>query len=78
MLAPAAFNTVTGPRHFQLLAQARAIDSQSFVAPAPRIGSNCFLPFLRHSLAVSPMEKCWDSWTASRDSYHFVGFVSSG
>lgn len=28
---PGAFNTVTGPPHYQLLARARALDSQSFV-----------------------------------------------
>ncbi len=58
MLAPAAFNTVTGPRHFQLLAQARAIDSQSFVAAcSPALDQTASYPSYGHSLAVSPMGK---------------------
>lgn len=31
-LAPGAFNTTTGPVHWELLAKARAVDNQLFVA----------------------------------------------
>jgi omega-amidase len=32
MLYPGAFNTTTGPLHWELLARARAVDNQIFVA----------------------------------------------
>jgi omega-amidase len=32
LVFPASFNATTGPLHFQLLGQARALDTQSFVA----------------------------------------------
>ncbi len=58
MVAPAAFNTVTGPRHFRLLAQARAIDSQSFVAAcSPALDESASYHSYGHSLVVSPMGK---------------------
>ena len=58
MAAPAAFNTVTGPRHFRLLAQARAVDSQSFVAACgPALDETASYHSYGHSLAVSPMGK---------------------
>lgn len=56
MVVPAAFNTVTGPRHFRLLAQARAVDSQSFVAVCgPALDETASYHSYGHSLAVSPM-----------------------
>lgn len=58
MVVPAAFNTVTGPRHFRLLAQARAIDSQSFVAACgPALDGDAAYHSYGHSLVVSPMGK---------------------
>lgn len=32
MIYPGAFNTTTGPLHWELLARARAVDNQIFVA----------------------------------------------
>ena len=58
MVVPAAFNTVTGPRHFQLLNQARAIDSQSFVASCgPALDQSASYHSYGHSQVVSPMGK---------------------
>lgn len=58
MVVPAAFNTVTGPRHFRLLAQARAIDTQSFVAACgPALDQKASYHAYGHSLLVSPLGK---------------------
>jgi hypothetical protein len=53
---PAAFNMVTGPRHWHLLARMRAVDNQQFVflcSPARDTGAE-YVAY-GHSLIVSPM-----------------------
>lgn len=55
LIYPAAFGTVTGPAHWELLMRARAIDNQVFVigaAPAQTIGAK--YQAYGHSIAVDP------------------------
>ena len=55
LVYPGAFNTVTGPLHWQLLAQARAVDNQCFVlvcSPARAEGAS--YQAWGHSTAVGP------------------------
>ncbi len=62
LVYPGAFNTVTGPVHWQLTAQARAVDSQQFVllcSPA-RDESADYIAW-GHSLVVDP----WGTVVAS-------------
>jgi omega-amidase len=53
---PAAFNTTTGPRHWQLLMRARAVDTQCYVlacsSARPEGGEG--YPSYGHSLVVDP------------------------
>ena len=58
LIYPGAFNTVTGPLHWQLLARARAVDNQVYVAlcsPARDLGAGYHA--WGHSLVVDPMAK---------------------
>lgn len=55
MIYPGAFNTTTGPLHWELLARSRAVDNQIFVildSPARDLSSSYHA--YGHSLAVSP------------------------
>lgn len=54
IVVPAAFNTTTGPAHWELLARARAVDNQVFVAlcsPAS-VATDSFVAY-GHSLVVN-------------------------
>uniref|UniRef100_A0A7S3NPL0 CN hydrolase domain-containing protein n=1 Tax=Aureoumbra lagunensis TaxID=44058 RepID=A0A7S3NPL0_9STRA len=52
---PGAFNTVTGPLAYQLLARARALDGQSFViAASPARNPNSSYQAYGHSIIVDP------------------------
>ncbi|KAH6627015.1 putative nitrilase [Chaetomium sp. MPI-SDFR-AT-0129] len=56
LIYPGAFNTTTGPLHWSLLARARAVDNQLYVAlcsPARDINANYHA--WGHSLVVDPM-----------------------
>jgi len=56
LIYPGAFNTVTGPKHWKLLGQARAVDNQLYVAlcsPARDTGASYHA--YGHSLIVDPM-----------------------
>lgn len=56
LVYPAAFNTVTGPLHWRLQGQARALDNQLYVAlcsPARDVGASYHA--WGHSLIVDPM-----------------------
>lgn len=56
LVFPGAFNMTTGPAHWELLARARAVDSQSFVAvcsPARVEGAKGYTPW-GHSTVVNP------------------------
>ncbi|KAK4167977.1 nitrilase [Cladorrhinum sp. PSN259] len=56
LIYPGAFNTVTGPKHWRLLGQARAVDNQLYVAlcsPARDTGAKYHA--WGHSLIVDPM-----------------------
>lgn len=55
IVAPAAFNTFTGPPHWELLLRARAVDNQVFVAGAgPAWTEDSPYPYYGHSLVVNP------------------------
>jgi len=55
MVYPGAFNTVTGPLHWHLLARARAIDNQIFVVlVSPSRNLNLGYHAFGHSLVVDP------------------------
>jgi len=56
VVVPAAFNSVTGPLHWEVLFRARAIDNQVFLlgaspAPHPQASYQAY----GHSLIVDPM-----------------------
>ncbi|MEW5762382.1 MAG: carbon-nitrogen hydrolase family protein [Bacillota bacterium] len=54
-IIPAAFNTVTGPAHWELLLRARAVDNQVFVAgAAPAAGRLRRYETYGHSAVVDP------------------------
>ncbi|TPX36591.1 hypothetical protein SmJEL517_g01292 [Synchytrium microbalum] len=56
MVYPGAFNTTTGPLHWELLARARAIDNQFFVACcSPARDPDFSYQAWGHSLVVGPM-----------------------
>lgn len=56
MIYPGAFNTVTGPLHWELLQRARAIDNQIFVAAcSPARDVNANYKAWGHSTIVNPM-----------------------
>lgn len=55
LVLPAAFNTVTGPAHWELLMRTRAIDNQIFVAAAsPARNENASYKAYGHSMIVDP------------------------
>lgn len=55
LVFPAAFNTTTGPPHYRLLQQARAVDNQLFVCTASpaRVPGAAYQAY-GHSMAVGP------------------------
>ncbi|CAK7275254.1 Omega-amidase nit3 [Sporothrix epigloea] len=56
MIYPAAFNTTTGPLHWRLLGQARAVDNQLYVALcSPMRDMSAGYHAYGHSLVVDPM-----------------------
>eukprot|EP01029_Cantina_marsupialis_P001082 TRINITY_DN10884_c0_g1_i1.p1 TRINITY_DN10884_c0_g1~~TRINITY_DN10884_c0_g1_i1.p1 ORF type:complete len:289 (+),score=74.54 TRINITY_DN10884_c0_g1_i1:41-907(+) len=55
LMFPAAFNTVTGPKHWDLLQRSRAVDNQCFVATAsPALDESAGYHSYGHSGIVSP------------------------
>ncbi|MGE5397103.1 MAG: carbon-nitrogen hydrolase family protein [Chitinophagales bacterium] len=65
LIFPAAFNTTTGPAHWELLLRSRAVDNQVWVvAAAPAYDSNFPYPIYGHSLVVNP----WGTVTAMAGS----------
>lgn len=55
IFAPAAFNNVTGPMHWELLIRARALDSQSFLfACSPALNESYSYKAWGHSAIVDP------------------------
>ncbi|BEP28622.1 carbon-nitrogen hydrolase family protein [Helicovermis profundi] len=55
IVVPAAFNTVTGPMHWNLLARARALDNQVyFVAASPARNIHSSYKAYGHSIIVDP------------------------
>ncbi len=55
LVFPGAFNTVTGPLHWELLARARAVDTQSFLlACSPARAPGASYQAWGHSTAVGP------------------------
>lgn len=56
LIYPGAFNTTTGPLHWSLQGQARAMDNQVYVALcSPARDVNAAYPAYGHSLVVDPM-----------------------
>ncbi|KAK3995022.1 nitrilase family protein [Cladorrhinum sp. PSN332] len=56
LIYPGAFNTVTGPKHWRLLGQARAVDNQLYVALcSPARDTKATYHAWGHSLIVDPM-----------------------
>ena len=63
LVYPGAFNTVTGPPHWELLARARALDAQAFVVCAsPARNPDSAYQAYGHSVVVdpwgAPLERC--------------------
>ncbi len=55
LVLPAAFNTVTGPDHWELLMRTRAVDNQIYVAAAsPARNENASYKAYGHSMIVDP------------------------
>jgi len=70
LVYPGAFNTTTGPLHWELLARARAIDTQSFVVMAsPSRNPDSTYQAWGHSSVISP----WGKVIASID--HTPGII---
>jgi omega-amidase len=64
IIAPSAFNMTTGPAHWELLARARAVDNQVFVALcSPARQEDASYVAYGHSLVASP----WGDVMASLD-----------
>ena len=59
-LCPSAFSTITGPVHWKLLLQARAVEFQSWV-----VGIGAPAPYYGHSLAATPWGDI--AWEANHD-----------
>lgn len=58
LVYPGAFNTTTGPLHWQLLARARAVDNQTYVALcSPARDMNATYHAYGHSMVVDPTAK---------------------
>ncbi|KAL4878724.1 carbon-nitrogen hydrolase [Aspergillus karnatakaensis] len=58
LVYPGAFNTTTGPLHWQLLARARAVDNQTYVALcSPARDTTATYHAYGHSLVVDPSAK---------------------
>jgi len=58
LIFPAAFNTVTGPLHWEVLLRARAIDNQVFViAASPANHPQALYQAYGHSLVIDPWGK---------------------
>ncbi|KAH6967847.1 nitrilase family protein [Ilyonectria sp. MPI-CAGE-AT-0026] len=54
LIYPSAFNTTTGPKHWELLGRARAVDNQVFVAMCSQSFSGSGYPAWGHSMIVDP------------------------
>jgi len=64
---PGAFNTVTGPPHYELLARARALDAQAFVvAASPARNPDSAYQAYGYSVVVDP----WSAPVARVDGCH--------
>ncbi len=58
LVYPGAFNTTTGPLHWELLARARAVDNQSYVIVcSPARDINAGYKAWGHSMVVDPWGK---------------------
>lgn len=65
LIAPAAFNTYTGPHHWTLAFRARAVDNQLFtVGVSPAVDSAGSYQYYGHSIVVNPFGKiCYQAGT---------------
>lgn len=72
LIIPAAFNMTTGPLHWQILFQSRAIDNQLFtVGVAPARSTRSVYVSYAHSIAVSP----WGRVLSQMDIKPGIGLV---
>lgn len=56
IIAPAAFNTVTGPLHWELVLRSRALDSQCYLlACSPALNTSYAYKAYGHSAVIDPM-----------------------
>lgn len=56
MIYPSAFNTTTGPMHWKLLQQARAMDNQIYVAMcSPARNKEATYQAYGHTMVVNPL-----------------------
>lgn len=61
MIYPAAFNTTTGPMHWKILQQARAVDNQMYVAMcSPARNPEAAYQAYGHSMVVNPLGEVID------------------
>ncbi|KAL3444627.1 carbon-nitrogen hydrolase [Aspergillus insuetus] len=68
LIYPGAFNTTTGPLHWQLLARARAVDNQTYVALcSPARDTEASYHAWGHSLIVDPSAKVLSETAESED-----------
>ncbi|UYV71482.1 NIT2 [Cordylochernes scorpioides] len=74
LIYPGAFNMTTGPRHWKLLQQARAVDNQVFVAAvSPARDSSASYVAWGHSSLVSPCHYCPGRSKTYIDPFYSVG-----
>jgi predicted amidohydrolase len=58
LIFPGEFNLTTGPLHWKLLLQAKAVDNQIFtIGVSTSLNKNQSYQAYRHSLIVNPLEK---------------------
>ncbi len=64
IIVPAAFNTITGPIHWELLLRTRAVDNQVFtVGASPARETGSYYAYYGHSMVVNP----WSEVAAAAD-----------
>ncbi len=69
IIAPAAFNMITGPAHWEITARARAVDNQVFfIAASPARDNNAGYIAYGHSLIIDP----WGNIVAEADEKEYI------
>ncbi|UPK92086.1 hypothetical protein LCI18_003021 [Fusarium solani-melongenae] len=68
LVFPSAFNTTTGPLHWELLARSRAVDNQLFVAMCSQSRRDTGYPAWGHSMIVDPVGRVMSTTGHGDDS----------